>query len=468
MKPYLHIIIRYIPALVMVALGGLIIIITGLSAGSSLQLRVPIPENQQLVRIDQSNEGIHNGQLTRFDIKPSQIPGSWPQFRGPNRDGIYNDPNVTISGRWQDAGPRVLWSIGLGEGYAGAAIHRGCVYVLDYDQQQHADALRCLALADGKEIWRYSYPVKIKRNHGMSRTVPAVTDQAVIGLGPKCHLTCLDPRDGTLKWGMDLVKELGATVPPWYAGQCPLIHEGKVIIGVGGTDLAIAIDVNDGRILWRTPNPENWTMTHSSIAYMELEGIGMYIWCTSGAVVGIDAQDGKILWSYPEWKISIANVPMPVVVGDGKVFLSGGYNAGAMMLRLIKSSGGIEVEPVYRLAPTIFGSPQHTPILFQGYLYGVRPDGQMVCLDLDGKIVWTSGPKYRFGLGPYAVANGLLFAMDDEGLLTVAPAVPTGFSPISQAKILGGHESWGPMAFVAGRMIVRDLTNMVCLDIAER
>ena len=180
------------------------------------------------------------------------------------------------------------------------------------------------------------------------------------------------------------------------------------------------------------------------------------------------AEDGRLLWEYPDWKIAIANVPTPVVAGDGRLFLSGGYNAGAVMLQLKEDNGRIVPEPLYRLKPEVFGSPQHTPILYEGHLYGVRPDQQMVCLDLEGRVMWTSTPAHRFGLGPYAIANGLLYAMDDEGLLTVAEASPTAFVPLAQARVLEGHESWAPMAFASGRLIVRDLTRMVCLDITAQ
>ena len=84
-----------------------------------------------------------------------------------------------------------------------------------------------------------------------------------------------------------------------------------------------------------------------------------------------------------------------------------------------------------------------------------RLGGQMVCLDLAGKHVWESGPKYRFGLGPWMIADGLLFAMDDEGTLTMAEATSAGFKPLGTAKVLDGHETWAPMAISAGRLLVR-------------
>ncbi len=451
----------------LMALGGLgvVYLLAARDVAVDLALRTPIAANQVQASGDQASQAPGKGELTRSTGVAASIVGAWPWFRGEGLDAIYRDPNVTLSRQWPQQGPPVLWSVDLGEGYAGAAVRGGRVYVLDYDEAKQGDAIRCLSLADGKEIWRYFYPVKVKRNHGMSRTVPAVTDRSVVTLGPKCHVACLDPNDGSFRWGMDLVRDFKAAVPNWYAGECPLMDANRVILGVGGDALIVAVDCNDGRILWKTPNPRKWAMTHSSLIPMDFGGQRMFVWCASGGVAGVAADDGRLLWEYPDWKISLATVPTPVAVGDGRIFLSGGYNAGAMMLQLKQDGGKIIAEPVYRLKPEVFGSSQHTPILYEGHLYGVRPDQQLVCLDLDGKVLWTSTPAHRFGLGPYAIANGLLYVMDDEGLLTLAAATPSAFAPLSHAKVLEGPDAWGPMAFVSGRLILRDLKKMVCLDI---
>ncbi|MFW6164133.1 MAG: polyvinylalcohol dehydrogenase, partial [Planctomycetota bacterium] len=100
-------------------------------------------------------------------------------------------------------------------------------------------------------------------------------------------------------------------------------------------------------------------------------------------------------------------------------------------------------------------------------LYAVRSDGRLACADLEGKPLWDSGPD-RFGLGPYLIANGLIFAMDDDAHMTLAEATPEGYRKLADATILDGHDAWGPMALVAGRLIVRDMTRMVCLDVREK
>jgi len=408
---------------------------------------------------------VFSGKLVESDGVAADLPGAWPRFRGRNLDGISNE-DVVLARQWGDGEPRILWEIDIGEGYAGAAILGGRVYVLDYDAQEQADALRCLSLLDGREIWRYSYPVKIKRNHGMSRTIPAVTEKYLVSLGPMCHVLCLDSASGEFLWAFDLVRDFNTTVPEWYAGQCPLIDGERAILAPGGDALMMAVDCGTGDIVWKTPNPNNWDMTHSSIMAMEFGGRLMYVYCASGGVVGVSAEDGSILWETTEWRITIANIPSPLIIDDGRMFLSGGYNSGSMMLQLENKAGKLIPELLFRLEPTVFGSTQQTPILLRGYIYGVRPDGQLICLDSEGDIVWASGTAHRFGQGPYMIANGLIYVMDDSGLLTLVDATPNGYKQLAQAQVLTGHDSWGPMAIAGGRLIVRDLTRMACLDVS--
>jgi len=452
-------------------------------AAPQLEVRVPIASNVPDASAGQGDI-LAQAELTAFAGTAADLPGAWPQFRGANGDAI-GQVDVTLSRNWPAEGPPALWSVDLGEGYAGAVVRNGRVYVVDYDQEKHGDAIRCFSLvdydqekhgdaircfslADGREIWRYFYPIKVKRNHGMSRTTPALADKYVVTMGPKCHVACLDAATGQLNWFMDLVKDHGAKVPAWYAGQCPLIENGKVILGVGGESLIMAVDVETGEVAWQTPNPRGWEMTHSSLVSVEFAGQRMYVWCAGGGVVGVSAEDGTLLWEMTDWQIRIANVPTPVPVGDGRLFLSGGYNAGAMMVQLSEENGQIRPEVAFQLEPEVFGSPQHTPIFYEGHLYGVRPDEQLVCLDLEGNVLWTSGSTHKFGLGPYTIINGLLYVMDDHGKLTLTEATPTGYVQLAEADVLEGIDAWGPMALASNRLIVRDLTKMICLDISAQ
>jgi len=413
------------------------------------------------------------GQLLKSDGVPADIPGAWPRFRGADFDAISKE-NTKLARTWPENGPEVLWSIEVGDGYAAPAILAGRVYFIDYDLENNADVIRCLSLADGKDIWSYSYPVKIKENHGRSRAIPTVTEKHLVAIGPKCHVTCLNSETGEFRWMYNLVAEFGTQIPGWYTAQCPLIEGDKAVIAPGGETLMMAVDCNSGDILWKTTEPNDWVMTHSCIVPMDFAGKRFYIYAggdqAKGGVVGVSAEDGKVLWRHDEWRVRF-NVPAPVVIPPDRIFLTSGYaqtQKGCTMLRLAESGGRITVKSEFLHPTRVFGSIQQTPIFYQDHLYGVRPDGQLVCLDLDGNVIWTSTSANKFGSGPFTIADGLMYVMDDSGTLTLVRPSPSAYTQLAQAEIFDAHESWGPMPVVSGRLIVRDRHTMMCLDISAK
>ena len=164
--------------------------------------RVPGMDNRprQVPRSDSVIIGEYFDTLGSFD---ELISGDWPRFRGSDFDNISKD-STPLREKWDTSGPRVVWRATLGEGYAGPAVHNGRVYLLDYNERKKADVLRCFSLASGKELWRRWYYVELKRNHGYSRTIPAVTDKYLVSIGPRSHVMCLDPLSGDLLWKIDL------------------------------------------------------------------------------------------------------------------------------------------------------------------------------------------------------------------------------------------------------------------------
>ncbi|MHC4196073.1 MAG: outer membrane protein assembly factor BamB family protein, partial [Planctomycetota bacterium] len=177
-----------------------------LSSDVVLEPRLPGADNAPEELLSESGPPNLESEFVTFEGVPSELGGAWPRFRGADFAAISGE-QVTLRRSWQFDTPKVLWSIDVGEGYAGAAVLGGRVYMLDYDRQRQRDTVRCLSFEDGREIWQYSYPVKVKRNHGMSRTVPAVTERFIVTLGPKCHVTCLDSVTGEFHWMLDLVRE---------------------------------------------------------------------------------------------------------------------------------------------------------------------------------------------------------------------------------------------------------------------
>ena len=466
--------LSFLPVLIAVALaaGGLALLWNPAPRyAKSLRLpEPPRPQNAAAATVDT----VLLGSTQSGPGAPALLPGLWPCFRGENRDAVSIE-TAPLARSWPESGPRKLWTIPVGEGYAGAAVRDGRVFMMDYDRENQQSVLRALSLADGQEIWRYAYAQQVKRNHGMTRTVPATTEDAVVAMDPLCNVVCVEAATGKLRWGINLVRQFGTVVPLWYAGQCPLIEENRVILAPGGKEvLMMAVDLQTGEILWKTPNPHKWQMTHSSITPMEFEGERMYLYCGSGGVVAVSAQDGRILWETTEWKVRTATIGSPVVVPDGRIFFADGYNVGSMMMQLEKQEGKITSKVLWRLPESVFGAVQQTPVFWEGFIYGIRAPrfdrGEVACLDLEGKIRWTS-PREKgktFGIGPLMIAEGMILALSDEGRLAIFEATPNACVLLAESVVFEkGHEAWGPFTLAAGRLILRDFERMICLDLKK-
>ena len=410
------------------------------------------------------------------DGQPADWPGSWPRFRGGDSRNISPE-TVPLADRWAADQPRVLWQLELGEGHAGAAIHRGRVYVLDYDETARRDVLRCLSLDDGRELWQRGYTVEVPRNHGMSRTVPAVTDRYVVTIGPRGHAMGVDADTGDLLWSLDMVADYGTQIPMWYTGQCPLIVDDIAILAPAGESvLMLGIDCATGEILWQTPNPHGLDMSHASIMPIAMHDVPMFVYAGLGGMVGVAAEGertGEILWFAPQWDRSVM-APSPLHLGDGRLFVTAGYGGGSMLLQLHREGDAFRVETLDTFrANQGLASEQQTPVLAGGLLFGILPNdagplrNQLVCVDPENvrSFLWSSGRERRFGLGPYLVADDKLYALSDDGILHIVQITADGYRELDRKRILDGHDAWAPMALAGGRLVLRDDTRMVCVDL---
>lgn len=463
-----------IAAMVLVGLAGLIWLIR-MEPAVPLELRMADEAAQEAAmeaKAAGSAVSSLEGEFQRFQGQPSAIRATWPRFRGASYDNIVQD-TTPLRRDWGESGPPVVWEMDLGEGHGGAAVAHGCVYLLDYDEEQQRDVLRCLTFDSGEPIWSRGYQVKVKRNHGMSRTVPTVTAEVVVTMGPKCHVLCVDAHSGDFLWGMNLEQDFGTQIPMWYTAQCPVVDDGVVVLAPCGDALMMGVDATTGEILWRTPNPHAWNMSHASIIPMTLHGKRMYVYPAIGGTVGVSAEvadRGTLLWETTAWTHSVVS-PSPVQIDDERIFFTAGYSAGSMMLKVNREGETYSTEKLFALEATTFSCEQHTPILAQDHLYTIlTKDAEAVreefaCMTLDGDIVWTSGPEYRFGFGPFIMQGNLMLLLDDHGTLTLAETTPRAFLPLASAKVLDGRDAWAPMALVQGRLLLRDSRHMKCLDL---
>jgi outer membrane protein assembly factor BamB len=389
----------------------------------------------------------------------------WPQFRGPARDGISKETGLLRA--WPAGGPKVLWSVPVGQGYAGAAIVAGRVYHHDYDEKTNEWSVNARSLADGTPLWQFKETKPIRPNHAITRTVPAVDGRYVFSLDPKLGLHALDAKTGARLWHKNLVAEYKAMIPPWYNGQNPLLESDRIVIATGGAAILVALDKATGKEIWRTPNPKKYVLTHASVMPATLGGVKQYVFGTLNGPVGVSAATGELLWEFPR-RFNVAVAPSVLPIDNERVFMTASYDAGSVMVRVRKEGNTFRAEAEWDLVHNEWNSEVHTPILYQGHLFAVgkKKRGLFTCLSLDGREVWSSDGQAAFELGSFLLADGRFFVLEGRtGILRMIDANTKGYRELASAQVLSGPDVWAPMALSNGTLVIRDLTKMIALDL---
>jgi len=426
--------------------------------------------------IIQKIESIKIGEkFEKLTEETSSLNSAWSAFRGTDRKNIATS-TISINENWDAKPPKLVWKAKMGEGHAAPAIWKGIAYILDYDEVKKEDVLRSFNIETGKELWRRSYKVHLKRNHGMSRTVPAVTEKFIVTLGPRGHVMCMERTSGNLLWVIDIEKEYESEIPFWYTGQCPLIDNETAIIATGGKNLLIAVDCNTGKILWQSPNEKKWKMSHSSVMPMIFEDVKMYVYAAVGGLCGIEAEGenaGKILFEITDFSPQVV-APSPVQLDKSRIFITAGYGAGSAVITIKKSDTNFLAKTEKKFTPGAgAASEQQTPVMINGFMYIIMPKdagamkNQFICFHPSdcGKAVWSSGKKDRYGLGPYMVINDKFLILNDDGTLTMLKVSDKNFIKITERKLFEGQDAWGPLAFADGYLLLRDSKNLFCFDL---
>ena len=392
---------------------------------------------------------------------------------------------VPLARKWRPGGPKQLWTVQLGRGYAGAVIDRGQVFVLDRVHDRR-DVLRCLDLQTGRELWNCDWRAPGVLPWDGSRIQTAVDKDHVYCLGPMGDLYCVSRTTHRPVWSHHFRKEFyRGYVPRWGYTQVPALYDNMVIVGpMTPTVGLVAYDRKTGKLCWTSRNLGTTFFSHVSPYVTRLCGIDQVIMLGNlnrranppAIISGVSASTGQLLWQTHTWKRYNMPIPQPVRVAPDTLFIAGGYGIGCFGLRVTRQSGLWGTQFTFKddmnCTPHI-----HTPLLYQGYIYAQSFDAYhnvmnngLVCLTPGGTLLWKSGPGQLFGSGPLLIADGLIFVLHGKtGELFLVEATPDGYHPLDHAKVLPakGGNAWAPMAISPdGKLVLRDLHEMKCLDVS--
>jgi outer membrane protein assembly factor BamB len=418
----------------------------------------------------------------------------WPHFRGPQ--GTNAAPEAKICTEFPDGGPEVLWRHKTSEGYGGAAISDGKVFVMDRENQEK-DVLLCLNLEDGKELWRWEHEVPGRIPHPGSRVVPTVTEDAVYTSSGFGHVYCIDRKTHKARWILDVAETFSVQPPRFGYSIHPVIINDFCIIAPTSDKVGVAaLDKATGKPLWTT---EPVGESHSSPILVKILGQDMLVMPGSdgGTLIlsGFDPKEGKRLFLYKEELSGRRHnaIPNIAVVSEDTVVATGGYGQGTQVLKFSKDGDDIKAEKIGNIAA---GATIHPALKVgeQAYLTvsgggrgrgrrgrGGRPNaGQppanqppagLICIDHEGKVLWSTGQTPGFGEGSLILAGDTIISQDggDGTLRLIKPGEK--YEQLAEAKVFAedpGRELWAPLALSEGHLVMRSQAEVVCVDLSPK
>jgi len=380
----------------------------------------------------------------------------WPQWRGPNRDGISTETGILKT--WPDDGPKVLWRVALGKGFSGVSIAAGRAYTMFSDGTD--EFMLCVDAGTGQELWRFKTDQNYVERQGGDgpRCTPLVEGKMAYGLSAFGKLYGFDAASGKKIWDHDLQKEFEAKMPIWGISTTPMIEGDMLLLDVGGKSghSLMAFDKKSGKVVW---NSQTDQPGYSAPIAVTIGGVRQLIFLTGANLVAVAPQEGKLLWSQPWQTASFVNAATPIFIPQDKIFISSGYDQGAGLFQIQAANGRATAQSVWMNKN--MRNHMATSIYREGYLYGFD-EATFKCLDVaTGEDQWkTRG----LGKGSVMLADGHLIILSERGKLVLAEASPSGYVEKASAQMLRG-KCWTPPSLAHGKLYLRNEKEMVCLDL---
>ncbi len=389
----------------------------------------------------------------------------WPQFLGPDRNGVYAGPPLARS--WPAAGPKVVWRRPVGEGFAGPVVTGGRVIV--FHRIAGEEIVESLDAATGAPHWRYAYPTTYRDDFGFDegpRAVPVVANGRVFTFGAEGQLHAIDLQTGRKVWSIDTQKEFAPRLGFFGRAGSPLVEDGRVLANIGDSfdgGGIMAFNADTGAVLWQATKHE---ASYSSPIGATFDGQRRALFFTRRGLVGLDPATGSIAFER-EWRSrsdNSVNAATPLVIGN-LIFLSATYETGAAVLQV----NGNQLTELWA-NDDVLSNHYATSVHRDGTLYGFHgrqefgPSFRAVDLKT-GAVKWS---EEKFRAGTVTLAGDRLLILRESGELVMAEATPQAFRPLARAQVLPAT-SRGYPAIADGLFYARNsdtrTNELVCLDL---
>ena len=381
---------------------------------------------------------------------------NWPQWRGPNRDGISKETGLLK--QWPAEGPPLVWkATGAGRGFSSFSVSNGRLITMGLRGDR--EFVIAFDLATGKEAWATPNGSAFQNDRGDGpRGTPTVDGDRIYALGGNGDLSALDARTGKVVWTKNVLREFGGRNITWGISESPLVIGNKLLVNPGGTDASmVALNKSDGSVIWKSQSDK---AGYSSAIPVQVNGGTQVVFFTSQRAVGLDLNDGKLLWEYAKPANNVANCATPVAKGN-RVFISSDYGTGG---------GVVEIKPDGTAQEIWFTKDMRnhhsSSVLVGDYLYGFS-SAILTAIKFDtGEVAWKDR---SVGKGSLVYADGRLYCFSERGVVGLVEATPTGYVERGRFRIEAGSiETWTHPVVAGGRLYLRDQDTIYAYDVRQK
>ncbi len=408
---------------------------------------------ETLAELDRTGTSVADLEATRIDA------GSWPQFRGPEGNGVVSDSPQELD--WVKNPPKELWRIAIGPAWSSFSYDKGRLFT--QEQRGDQEYVVCYSADDGNLIWSHGDAARFTEvvSGAGPRSTPSVANGFVYAFGGTGILTCLNETDGTVKWQRDLVAELGAKVPMWGCSGSPLILENQLIIyaGADGDQGLICVDAATGESLWGFPSTD---MNYTTARLMSLSDEPCLVFCDSRGVHALVPETGELLWTYKPEKWKGPAMVDPQQLSPTSLLIGLGDGIGMSRLEVDHSTGSWLVNETWsttKLRPSFNDS-----LVFGGHVYGYN-QAIFSCIDAQtGERKWQGG-RYGFGQAVLLKNSAQIIVAAEDGDVALLRANSEKLDELARIPVLDG-KTWNHPIVVGDRLFLRNGKVAVCLQLS--
>lgn len=378
------------------------------------------------------------------------------QWRGENRDGIYNETGLLKS--WPAEGPELLWHFDvLGEGHASAAVTESVVYTSGTE----GDNGFVIALDhSGKMLWKTVYGKEWMDSFNGVRTTPMIFNGTVYVMSGLGKVVAMNAEKGNVLWSKNILADFGGENIKWGVTENLVADGDKLFCTPGGSNTSmVALNVNTGDLIWKAKS-NGEKSAYCSPALIKLPSRNLLVTHTSSSIIGVDAENGNILWSFDHPnKYSIhPNTPL---FHEGYLYCLSGYGQGGVMFDL--ADDGSSVTEVWK--NELLDNQMGGIVLLDGKIYGAGQNNrEWFCLD------WKTGEVLHsskmLGRGNVIFADGKLYCYADTGELGLVDVNDGSFNKVSSFRVpLGEKQHWAHLVIHNKRLYVRHGSSLMVYSI---